>query len=56
MNAWIQLKEVNKNDTRMKLTLKADMPAMIKMMAGNKIEEGINKLADVLAATLNSKL
>jgi len=56
MNAWIQLKEIASNDTRMKLTLKADFPAMIKMMIGSKLQEGIDKLADKLADALNRKL
>ncbi|NDV46507.1 SRPBCC family protein [Paludibacter sp. 221] len=49
INAWIQLKEVAENDTRMKLTLKADLPAMVKMMVDKKLKEGINMVADVIA-------
>ncbi len=45
---WIQLMPVNANQTKMKLTLHAEMGMMIKMMAGNKLEEGINQLADML--------
>jgi hypothetical protein len=53
VNVWIQLKQVSENDTRMKLTLKADLPAMIKMMVDKKIKEGINMVADMLAQALN---
>lgn len=56
VNAWIQLKEVSENDTKMKLTLKADLPAMIKMMLGSKLEKGINAVADTLATILNNQL
>lgn len=55
VNIWIQLKQVEQNDTRMKLTLKAEIPAMIKMMVGNKLQEGINKVADYIAIGLNNK-
>ncbi len=55
INVWIQLKQVAENDTRMKITLKADLPAMIKMMVGNKLQDGVNAIAEVLAKTLNSK-
>lgn len=54
LNVWIQLKQVAEKDTRMKLTLKADLPAMIKMMVDKKIKEGINAVADVLAKALNT--
>ncbi|MDD4993147.1 MAG: SRPBCC domain-containing protein [Paludibacter sp.] len=53
VNVWIQLKQVAENDTRLKLTLKAELPTMIKMMVDKKIKEGINLIADMLAKTLN---
>ena len=46
---WIQLISVNQYKTKMRLTLHAEMSMMIKMMAANKLEEGINKLADTLS-------
>jgi hypothetical protein len=33
----------------MKLTLKADLNPMLKMMLGNKLEAGIDKFADMLS-------
>lgn len=48
-HCWIQLKEVAPGDTRIKLTVKADMPAMIKMMVGNKLQQGLDKAAEILA-------
>jgi carbon monoxide dehydrogenase subunit G len=47
---WIQLLPVSAYETKLRLTLDADMSMMIKMMVSKKLEEGINKLADVLAA------
>lgn len=46
---WIQLMPVDQYKTKMRLTLHAEMSTMIKMMAGSKLEEGINKLADTLS-------
>ena len=46
---WIQLLPVDENQTKMRLTLHAEMSMMVKMMAGNKLEEGINQLADTLS-------
>ena len=47
--SWIQLLPVDEYQTKMRLTLHAEMSMMIKMMAGNKLEEGINQLADTLS-------
>lgn len=49
-NAWIQLVEVSETDTRMKLTLKADIPIFLKPMLGNKVEQGLDLLANALAS------
>ena len=46
---WIQLMPIDAYQTKMRLTLHAEMSMMIKMMAGNKLEEGINQLADTLS-------
>lgn len=49
MNFWIQLKSIAPNDTRMKLTLKADLPMMFKMMLDKKIQQGIDDAATMIA-------
>ncbi len=49
MNFWIQLKGVAPDDTRMKLTLKADIPMMFKMMLDKKIQQGIDDAATMIA-------
>ena len=49
MNFWIQLKEVTPTDTRIKLTLKADLPMMFKMMLDKKLQNGSDQAAEMLA-------
>lgn len=46
---WIQLLPVDAYETKLRLTLDADMNMMLKMFVGKKLEEGINRLADLLA-------
>jgi len=46
---WIQLLPVSPSQTRMRLTLNAEMNMMIKMMINKKLEEGIDQMADMLA-------
>lgn len=46
---WVQLIPVDNFQTKMRLTLHVEMGMMIKMMAGGKLQEGINKLADTLS-------
>ena len=55
-NMWIQVlptSELTTADgqqgTKMRLTLKADLNPMLKMMLGKKLEQGIEKFADMLA-------
>ena len=48
-NFWIQLKELAPNDTRIKLTVKADVPMMFKFMLDKKMQEGLDQAADMLA-------
>jgi carbon monoxide dehydrogenase subunit G len=47
---WIQLLPVSAYETKLRLTLDADMSMMIKMLVNKKLEEGINRLADMLVA------
>mgnify|MGYP002626227185 CR=1 FL=1 len=48
-NFWIQLKQVEPSDTRILLTLKADIPIMFKMMLDSKIQQGIDDAARMIA-------
>jgi carbon monoxide dehydrogenase subunit G len=48
-NFWIQMKEVAPGDTRLKLTVKADIPFMFKMMVEKKLQQGLDQAAEMLA-------
>ena len=48
-NFWIQLKELTPTDTRIKLTVKADIPFMLKGMVSGPLQDGVEKIADALA-------
>lgn len=47
-NFWIQLLPVTESSCKMKLTLKADLNPFIKGMVSKPLQEGIEKIADVL--------
>jgi len=46
---WIQLLPVTAFHTKMRLTLHAELSTMVKMLIGDKLDDGINQLADRLA-------
>lgn len=48
VNLWIQFKPTQADQTAVRLTLRADIPMMVKMMFGSKIEEALNKVASAL--------
>ena len=48
-NFWIQLKEVTPSDTRVKLTVKADIPVFFRMMIEKKLQQGIDDAAVMLS-------
>lgn len=48
-NLWIQILPVTETTSKMKVTIKADIPMILKPMLGSKLEEGIDKIADALA-------
>jgi carbon monoxide dehydrogenase subunit G len=48
LNVWIQLKQVAEMDTRIRITIKTDMPAMFKMMFDKKIQQGLDQAIDML--------
>ena len=54
-NMWIQLKEISEMETRMKLTIKADIPFFLKLMVGDKLEKGIDEIANAIALAINKK-
>ena len=48
LNMWIQLKQVADMDTRIRITIKTDMPAMFKMMFDKKMQQGLDQALDML--------
>jgi len=50
ITCWIQLVETAPEDTRLKLTLRADIPLMFKAMVAKPIESGVRKVAETLAS------
>lgn len=43
---WIQIKEIEENDTKIKLTMKADLNPMMKMVADKPIKKFVNLIVD----------
>ncbi|KGN99669.1 polyketide cyclase [Porphyromonas macacae] len=48
-NAWIQLLEPAENDTRLRLTLKADLNLLIRNMVGGKLKDMVDQMASMLS-------
>jgi hypothetical protein len=49
LTLWIQLMPEGAFHTKMRLTLHADMNMMVKMVVGDKLEGGVNQLAQTLS-------
>ena len=47
-NLWIQVLPVTDTTSKMRVTLKADLNPMMKMILGSKLEKGIDQFADML--------
>ena len=48
-NFWIQLLPTSDTESKMRLTIKADIPIFLKAMVSKPLQEGIEKIADALA-------
>jgi len=46
---WIQIKQVEEADTRLRLTVRADLSPFIKPMVSKPLQDGVEKIADLLA-------
>ena len=46
---WIQLKQVAENDTKMKLTIRADLNPIIKPMVSKPLQDAIDKVSEIIA-------
>lgn len=49
-NLWIQVLPVTESSSKMKLTIKAELNPFIKSMVQKPLQDGIEKIADVLQA------
>ena len=47
-NLWIQVLPVTDTTSKRRVTLKADLNPMMKMILGSKLEKGIDQFADML--------
>ena len=47
---WIQLKQIEENDTRMKLTVRADLNPFLKQMVSKPLQDALDKISTILAA------
>ena len=47
---WIQLKQVQENDTRIKLTVRAELNPFLKQMVSKPLQDALGKISTVLAA------
>jgi hypothetical protein len=48
-NLWIQVLPVTAETSKMKVTVKADIPFMLKGMVSGPLQDGVEKIADALA-------
>jgi carbon monoxide dehydrogenase subunit G len=48
-NLWIQVLPVSDAESKMKVTVKADIPFMLKGMVSGPLQDGVEKIADALA-------
>ena len=48
-NVWVQVLPVSATESKMKVTVKADIPFMLKGMVGGALQDGVEKIADALS-------
>ncbi len=48
-NLWIQVLPVTPETSKLKVTVKADIPFMLKGMISGPLQDGVEKIADALA-------
>lgn len=49
VNMWIQLKPSAENETKMKITVRADLNPFLKPMVSKPLQAGIDKIAETLS-------
>lgn len=50
LTLWIQLVEASAYDTRLRLTLRTELNFLMKKMLGGKLQDGVDRMADLMAA------
>ena len=48
-NLWIQVLPIDEQTSKMKVTMQADIPMMLKAMVAGPLQDGVEKVADALA-------
>ena len=48
-NLWIQVLPVTATESKMRVTVKADIPFMLKGMVAGPLQDGVEKIADALS-------
>ena len=48
-NLWVQVLPVSETESKMKVTVKADIPFMLKGMVAGPLQDGVEKIADALS-------
>jgi carbon monoxide dehydrogenase subunit G len=46
---WIQLKQVADNDTKMKMTVRADLNPFFKTMVAKPLQDAVDKMSEIIA-------
>ena len=49
LNLWIQILPVTEEEAKMKVTIRAEVNMFMKAMVSKPLQEGVEKLADMLA-------
>ncbi len=47
---WIQLKQIAENDTRMKITVRAELNPFLKPMVSKPLQDAVDKISTIVAA------
>ena len=48
-NPWIQVLPVSETESKMKVTVQADIPFMLKGMVAGPLQDGVDKIAEALS-------
>lgn len=49
INLWIQLIQVEEKETKMKMTLRADLNPFLKPMVSKPLQDALDKISDIIA-------